>query len=116
MIEVWNKIDRLDAEGRAQLARIAGRRADHPIVPVSAQTGEGVEELLAIIEARLAKATTTLELSVDSSDGAGLSWLHRHTEVLDRRAENGVMVMTVRVDDARLDSVLKKFKTGNEAS
>ncbi|HXQ84895.1 MAG TPA: GTPase HflX, partial [Xanthobacteraceae bacterium] len=55
LIEVWNKIDRLDAEQRARLANIAERRdaTGRPVL-VSAITGEGIDALAAAIEARLA--------------------------------------------------------------
>ena len=44
LIEVWNKIDRLDAEQRARLANIAERRPEpeRPVL-VSAITGEGID-------------------------------------------------------------------------
>ncbi len=44
LIEVWNKIDRLDADGRARLANLAERQpAEHRPVLVSAVSGEGVD-------------------------------------------------------------------------
>ena len=55
IIEVWNKVDRLDAEARErhrQSRRPAAGRA-RPVL-VSALTGEGLDRLAAAIEARLA--------------------------------------------------------------
>ena len=54
MIEVWNKIDRLDLESRSRLRNLAERHGGerHPVL-VSATTGEGCDELAAVIEARL---------------------------------------------------------------
>src|SRR5579883_1692602 len=44
VIEVWNKIDRLDAGERGRLANVAARRpAEQRPVLVSAATGEGIE-------------------------------------------------------------------------
>ena len=82
LIEVWNKIDRLDAEARAQLANVAERRGDDRPVLVSALTGEGLDALLDAIEARLARRRVVLDLVLDPADGAGVSWLHRHAEVM----------------------------------
>ena len=46
LIEVWNKIDRLDADGRLRLKNLADRRpAGQRPVLVSALTGEGLEDL-----------------------------------------------------------------------
>jgi GTP-binding protein HflX len=110
IIEVWNKIDRFDAEGRANLANIAARRPpERPCFPVSAETGEGIDALLAAIEDRLAATRVTLDLFIDASDGAGISWLHRNAEVLDKHMENGRYAMTVRVDETKRDITIAKF-------
>ena len=76
---------------------------------VSAETGEGVDALLAAIEDRLAAARTTLELTIDAADGAGVSWLHRNTEVLGKTLLDGRYHMTVRLDDTRRDAAIKRF-------
>ena len=48
ILEVWNKIDRFDPEMRENLQNIAARRPpERPCFLVSAETGEGVEALLA---------------------------------------------------------------------
>ncbi len=100
LIEVWNKIDRLDADERTRLANIAERRpaAERPVL-VSAITGEGIDALAAPIEARLAAGRVLIELELDPADGAGVSWLHRHTEVIRKAIDaNGRIAMTVRAD------------------
>jgi GTP-binding protein HflX len=112
LIEVWNKIDRLDADGRVRLQNLAERQpADHRPVLVSALSGEGVDRLNAAIEARLAARRVVLDLALDPADGAGVSWLHRHTEVMDKAmAPEGHLVMKVRVDPAKAEVVRAKFK------
>ncbi len=110
ILEVWNKIDRFDEEGRENLTNIAARRpAERPCFPVSAETGEGVEALLLAIEQHLAVTRVTLELTIDASDGAGISWLHRNSEVLDKNLEDGKFSMTVRVDETKRDITIAKF-------
>lgn len=109
IIEVWNKIDRFDAEERESLAKIAARRPGRTCLLVSAETGEGVDALLTAIEDRLAAARTTLELTVDAADGAGVSWLHRNAEILEKTLEDGRYHMTVRLDDTRRDAAIKRF-------
>ncbi len=108
LIEVWNKIDRLDAEERARLANLAERRpADERPVLVSAITGEGIDALAAAIEARLAAGRVLIELVLEAADGAGVSWLHRHTEVIRKTfdQETGRVAMTVRTAPARAGEV-----------
>jgi GTPase len=110
IIEVWNKIDRFSPEERDNLRKIAARRPpERPCVLVSAETGEGIDALLVAIEERLAATRTTLNLSIDASDGAGISWLHRNAEVLDKKLHDGRFDMTVRVDETKRDIVVSRF-------
>jgi GTP-binding protein HflX len=111
LIEVWNKIDRLDGEAHARIFNLAERQPEtrRPI-PVSALSGEGVERLVAAIEARLAESRQTLELSLDPGDAAGLSWLYRNSEVLSRNMnEQGRLAVTVRADADKAARVRAKF-------
>jgi GTP-binding protein HflX len=51
-----------------------------------------------------------LELSLDPADGAGVSWLHRHTEVMAKAmGEDGRLAMTVRTDPANAERARAKF-------
>jgi GTP-binding protein HflX len=112
VVEVWNKIDRLDAEARARLENLAERRAaDERPVLVSAITGEGLEALAAAVEARLAAGRVLIELCLDAADGAGMSWLYRHTEVIHKAVDDrsGRIAMTVRADAHRANAVREKF-------
>jgi GTP-binding protein HflX len=111
LIEVWNKVDLLDAQGRARIVNLAERQeAGRRPVVVSALTGEGGPALTAAIEARLGETRQTLHLLLDPADGAGLSWLYRHAEVLSREMrEDGQMVVDVRADAANADMVRHKY-------
>jgi GTP-binding protein HflX len=110
IIEVWNKIDRFDPEERENLRNIAARRPpERPCLLVSAVTGEGIDELLRAIEDRLAQTRMTLDLTIDASDGAGISWLHRNAEVLNKQLHDGHFDMTVRVDETKRDIVVSRF-------
>src|SRR5438045_4513148 len=78
ILEVWNKIDRFDPEERENLRNIAARRPpERPCFLVSAETGEGIDALLAAIEDRLAASRTTRDLSIDSAARAGITGLPR---------------------------------------
>jgi GTP-binding protein HflX len=113
LIEVWNKIDCLDAQARARVLNLAERQpADRRPVAVSALTGEGMDALLAAIEIRLGESRQTIEVSVDPADGAGLSWLYRHSEVLTKDMhDDGRLTVTVRADADNAARVRAKFNS-----
>ncbi|WP_424362393.1 GTPase HflX [Methylocystis parvus] len=111
IIEVWNKIDSLDAE-RVEAMRVAARGYDPQRRPalVSALTGEGLDDLLARIENLLAASRVTLALELAPEDGQGLAWLHAHAEVLSRetRADGGSRLV-VRVAPERFEEVKRRY-------
>jgi GTP-binding protein HflX len=111
VIEVWNKVDILDPAARAGLDNTAARVApDHQPILVSALTGEGIDTLLAAIEARLAETRIVLDLVLEGTDGAGLSWLHRNTEVIARTTrDDGRLAVSVRADPAKAGQVRARF-------
>src|ERR1700759_3347365 len=110
IIEIWNKIDRFAPDEKENLRNIAARRSpEHPCYLVSAVSGEGTDELLTAIETLLAAARTTLDLSIDAADGAGISWLHRNAEVLNKELHDGRFDMTVRVDETKRDIVVNRY-------
>jgi GTPase len=109
LIEVWNKIDRLDAAGRDRCANLA-ERAGRPAVLASALTGEGLDRLMREIEARIAATRIVLDLVLDGADGAGISWLYRNTEVLAKAVrDDGSVAMTVRADQTKAATVRARF-------
>ena len=112
LIEVWNKVDRLDSAERARLENLAERQPpEHRPVLVSAITGEGIDALGAAIEARLSAGRVLIELNLDAADGAGVSWLHRHTEVIRKAMDenSGRIAMTVRAEAGRANAVRARF-------
>ena len=51
---------------------------------LSASTGSGCDELLSMIDARLAEGRRIIDVTIDLSDGATMAWLYSHGEVLER--------------------------------
>jgi GTP-binding protein HflX len=101
-IEALNKIDLLDDETRTALIAQA-KRANQPAVAVSAQTGEGIDALRALLDERLIRHRLTRDYRIDISDGAALSWLYEYGDVIERRDEDTAITLKVRLDpkDAR---------------
>jgi GTP-binding protein HflX len=85
---VMNKVDLLDEEGRGEL------RLRHPeAVLVSAETGEGLEELRSRIADSSGQSLTEVELLIPFDAGERLSELHEIAGDLEREdREDGVRV------------------------
>jgi len=97
ILEVWNKVDLLSEVTREQAAS-AARWAEHPPVLVSAATGEGIDSLLAEIDARLGKGDSILELVIPAHEGRLINWLYEEAEVIDREAlDSGDVRAKVRI-------------------
>jgi len=110
LIEVWNKVDLLDAPAREALITASHRDGQKRPVVVSAVSGEGIDTLLERVEATVAAGRLTLSIDVPPSDGAGLAWLHSNADVLSRETDDeGVTRVTVRVAPERADQVRRRF-------
>lgn len=97
-LEALNKVDLLDAEGRAVLENRMARDADS--VGLSALTGAGCTELLEAIDRRLSESRHLVNLDIDLANGAALAWLYRHGEVLERTDEGMEAHLVVALDAA----------------
>ena len=101
LVEALNKIDLLDGEARDAVINQAGR--EHEAVPISAVTGEGCDALLRLLDARLIDGIRSVPLDVDLMDGAGIAWLYRHGEVLERRDDEATAHLVVNMNQADLN-------------
>ncbi len=84
VIEVLNKADLLPPE------RVSG-------MAVSALNGDGLDGLLAAVDARLGEGQQESEHAIAAGDGARIAWLHRHAEVLETVPEEEVLRIRVRM-------------------
>ena len=111
VLDVWNKVDRLDADHRAALGHEAARRERAPAL-VSAATGLGLDGLLAEIDRRLTGNDEELQLDVPATGGGLLHWLHENTSVIaqDARDDGGTdaRVRVGRDRRGRLDAQMLK--------
>lgn len=101
VIEVQNKVDLLG--GAAMVPAREGA------VAVSALTGEGLDRLLAAVDARLAAVMTETDYALAPDDGARLAWLYQHGEVIGREDREDSIRIRVRlhpVDRHRFESFL----------
>lgn len=98
LIEVWNKIDALSADTRAALRRTDSRTEG--VQAVSALTGEGLDDLIAAMDAHLARAldetreTATVRLGF--GDGSKRAWLHEAGVVEQEETGEDGLVLRLR--------------------
>jgi GTP-binding protein HflX len=94
ILEVWNKVDLLSPDLRAEVAGDA-RRAHPPAVPVSAVTGEGTGELLSAV-GKLVDEAPPVDVLTPAGEGAAIAWLYRHGRVIERaEGDDGAVRLSV---------------------
>ncbi len=118
IIEVWNKGDRLDDAAREN-ARNAVKRlpsARRPIL-ISALKGEGIDTLLRAIADRIAAGWPVVSLDLNPADGANLSWLHRHGEVLSQNLESDERLhVEVRMAPEKAEEFRRRARMSSSAA
>lgn len=82
IVEVWNKWDLLPPDRIEDLREIRSHHAEEVIVPVSALTGEGCEDLLETVSGLLTADAQVYSFVLPAGEGQRLAWLHAHGEVL----------------------------------
>ncbi|MET3897190.1 GTP-binding protein HflX [Devosia sp. UYZn731] len=119
IIEVWNKIDLLpatdDPDGLLNTAKSTGKVS--AVVPVSAKTGQGLDQLKLAIEAGLAEKSRTYHVHVPHSAGADIGWLHSHAEIISRDEPNEKgSGFVVRIEPRQKTAFLERFNGRIESS
>jgi GTP-binding protein HflX len=94
-IEAWNKVDLLSGEERERLLEEARRRMD--VVPISAVTGEGLDNLRERMAECLRSGEQIHQIRLPASAGSKIAWLHSRGEVLDQKVEQDQVELSVRL-------------------
>jgi GTP-binding protein HflX len=80
ILELWNKWDLLVDERRDELVALAAQ--DPTVLPISAETGFGIEAMLERVGRLLTEGARVHSFTIPASDGQRIAWLHAHGEVL----------------------------------
>jgi GTP-binding protein HflX len=118
LIEVWNKADLLPEQEYDRLKHRV-ERTDSEARPslISAETGEGIEDLLAGIEQRIARGRPSFNLVLPAEDGPGLHWLYEEAEVIRRETvDEGRLDLTVRIAPEKEPRLLKRFPSAERVA
>ncbi len=125
LIEVMNKTDLLEERERENLRDFTLRHSwdgQHALdvdgvnpqarggaAAVSALTGEGIEDLLALIEDRLSQRSKIYEIEIPVSEGAPLAWLYGHAKIVERLDKRGKIILKVALDESVLGRYINQF-------
>lgn len=125
LIEVMNKADLLDQDERDNLRSYANRQswnARHALlleglnqearggaVAVSALTGEGIDDLLHLLDEHLSEQSHIYEISLPVSEGAALAWLYGHGKILSKVEKKTRTQVTATLDPTDFGRFMSKF-------
>ncbi len=110
VIEVFSKIDLLGGDEKALLAQRASAEGSGAPVPVSSVTGEGLGDLLELLDERLGEERARVLVHLAPGDGAASAWLHAHGEVLSAQAgDDGSQELDVFLGAQELGQFEKRF-------
>ena len=94
MVELWNKVDLLDAEARSALENTAGRNGD--TVVMSAMTGQGMDALCDAIDSHLDEVASEETITLGYDAGQRRAWLFSRKLVQDEAQDEDGFTLTVR--------------------
>lgn len=102
-VDVYNKIDLLDAERRADIVEIASRADSAPIL-MSAATGEGVPILLDELERSAGAGKPMFNVRVGAEAMGDVGWLYKNAEIVGHSEADDQLRLRVRIPQKRLDA------------
>jgi GTPase len=114
ILEVWNKIDRLEPEARDALVQKAESQPN--VIAVSAISGEGVDALLAEINQRLSGVLVDRDVTVPVTQLQLLPWIYDHS-IVDAREdlEDGNVRLELRLTETEAAELDRRLGIGQRA-
>ncbi|PWJ85732.1 GTP-binding protein HflX [Pseudaminobacter salicylatoxidans] len=110
IVEVWNKIDRLDEASRERLLDESAGEKSAPIA-VSAVTGEGIEVLTALVEERLSGELRSITVKLTPDQFGQIDWLYRNGDVTSRSDnEDGSVTLSITATAATCDEIATRLR------
>lgn len=107
IIEAYNKIDQADGDLKQDLIRkqkFSARKA-----AISALTGAGLDELLGSVSAVLSGERVEVTFKVEPGDGAAISFLYDHGDVVKRQDKEDVSLFKVKMDELEIGKFQSRY-------
>jgi GTPase len=113
IVEVWNKIDRLEPEARDALVQKAATQPN--VIAVSAISGEGVDALLSEINQRLSGVLVDRDVIVPVTKLQLLPWVYEHS-IVDAREdlEDGNVRLELRLTETEAAELDRRLGIGGK--
>ena len=102
-IMIFNKIDQLESEDTMLMLQTRYPEA----IPISAQHGDGIPELMEMLAERFASQGAMIDLQIPYKDGKVLELLYKHGTVLDAEYADEAVHVKARIPSRHLKSVSK---------
>ncbi|OCJ12303.1 GTPase HflX [Rhizobium sp. AC27/96] len=114
IVEVWNKIDRLEPEAHDAIVQKASTTEN--VIAVSARNGEGVDRLMDEISRRLSGVLTETTITLPVEKLTLLPWLYNHA-IVDNREDNedGTVTLDVRLTETEAVELERRMGNGPKA-
>ncbi len=111
ILEVWNKIDRMEPEAHDAIVQKASTAEN--VIAVSAKSGEGVDRLMDEISRRLSGVLTETTITLPVEKLALLPWLYNHA-IVDNREDNedGTVTLEVRLTETEAAELERRMGNG----
>ena len=111
IVEVWNKVDRLDDGNRTRLLEGGDSARAAPPIAISAITGEGLDALKAIIEERVSGELQTVTVTLEPAQLGLVDWLYRNGDVVARADnEDGSVTISLNATQSARDEIDEKLR------
>ena len=102
IVEVWNKVDLMPEDAADALRSQAAERDD--AVVVSALTGQGIDDLLSVIQRRLSGRLLNRDIVLQVNELRHLNWIYEHAEVHNRiDQDDGSVFLNVDITENEMD-------------
>ncbi len=111
VLEVWNKVDLIDAQTRERLLEENASVGQGRPTTISAITGEGVGDLLSVVEQRLGGDIRRVTVTIAPAQLSQLDWIYSRASVSGRKDnEDGSVTLTVEGPESSITELGRRLR------
>lgn len=103
-VQVYNKIDLVEGH-RKPLYDLENKH-----IAISAETGEGTEQLFDLLDTVLDKFYVRITVPVDHSDSENVSWLYKHAQIMSHQVIDNFIYYTIDIHRHFYEHIVERFR------